>query len=157
MDKLEKLEDELFAEYGLTIDYRRVADRDGIIIIPEGRKPYIAVDRRLETRRKTAVAYHEAGHLKKGITRRTRRDELRAEQWAMKRLITLDTLIEGIKRHPRSLHELADCMNVDEGMLRNYLTYKGNTRLYQEHGDYIISFDPVILLNWKTCQIWPED
>ena len=157
MTELEKLEEELHTEYGLTIDYKRVANRDGIIITEEGQTPYIAVDKRLEDRRRTAVAYHEAGHLKRGITRRTRRDELRAERWAMKRLITLDTLIEGIKRYPRSLHELADCMNVDEDMLRNYLTYKGNTRLYQEHGDYIISFDPVILLNWKTCQIWPED
>lgn len=157
MTELEKLEDELYAEHGLTIDFRRVADQDGIIILEDGQAPYIAVDRRLEDRRKTAVAYHEAGHLQRGITRRTRKDELKAERWAMKRLITLDALIEGIKKYPQTLHELAECMQVDECMLGNYLTYKGNTRLYQEHGDYIISFNPVILLNWKTGQIWPEE
>ncbi len=157
MTELEKLEEELHTRHGLTIDYKRVADQDGIIILEEGQTPYIAVDRRLDDRKRTAVAYHEAGHLKRGIARRTRRDELKAERWAIKRLITLDTLIEGIKQHPRTLFELADFMNVDESMLENYLTYMSQKRLYQEYGDYVISYNPIILLNWRTGQIWPEE
>ena len=72
MTELEKLEEELHTEYGLTIDYKRVANRDGIIITEEGQTPYIAVDKRLEEKR-TAVAYHEAGHSKEDYTTNEKR------------------------------------------------------------------------------------
>ncbi len=41
MTKLEKLEEELHTRYGLTIDYKRVADQDGIIILEDAQTPYI--------------------------------------------------------------------------------------------------------------------
>ena len=41
MTKLEKLEEELHTRYGLAIDYKRVADQDGIIILEDGQTPYI--------------------------------------------------------------------------------------------------------------------
>lgn len=157
MTELDRLEDELKAEYDLTIEYRRIANQDGVVLVEKGKKPYIAVDKRLDDRKRTAVAYHEAGHLKYGITRRTRKDELRAERWSFHRLIKLDALIQGIKKCPGTVNELAEYMKVDEGLLRRYFTYKARTKVYEEHGDYVISYCPVILLNWRTGEMWPEE
>lgn len=157
MTELEKLEDELLEVYGLTMDNKRIAGQDGVIVLETGKAPYISIDRRLERRRKTAVAYHEAGHLRYGLTRRTRKDELRAERWSFHRLIKLDALIQGIKWCPRTVNELAEYMKVDEELLARYFTYKARTKIYEEHGDYVISYCPVILLNWRTGEMWPEE
>lgn len=157
MTELDRLEEELKAEYDLTIEYRRIANQDGVVLVEKGKKPYIAVDKRLDDRKRTAVAYHEAGHLKYGIAKRTRRDELKAEKWAFRRLISLDVLIEGIKRYPQSLYELAEDIGVDEELLRGFFVYKARTRLYEEYGDYVISYCPVIVYNWRTGQMWPQE
>jgi|LSQX01.1.fsa_nt_gb hypothetical protein len=157
MTELEKLEDELLEVYGLTMDTKRIAGQDGVIVLETGKEPYISVDRHLERRRKTAVAYHEAGHLRYGLTRWARRDERKAERWTFNKLITVEGLIKGIKQCPRTLYELADYMGIDEELLRRHLLYKAQGWVYEEHGDYVISYCPVILYNWKTGQMWPEE
>lgn len=157
MTELEKLEDELLEVYGLTMDTKRIAGQDGVIVLETGKGPYISVDRHLERRRKTAVAYHEAGHLRYGLSRCARRDERKAERWTFRRLITLDKLIEALKKHPQSLYDLADEMRIDEELLGRYFAYKARTKIYEEHGDYVISYCPVILLNWRTGEMWPEE
>lgn len=156
MTDLELLEDKLYAKYGLTIDNKSVVGQSGVILLEEGRLPYIAVDKRLGHRKQTAVAYHEAGHLHCGITKRPRRDELRADCWAFRQLIQIDDLIKGIKQQPRTVHELADIMNLDTDFLHRYLVHMSERHIYQEYKDYVISYSPIIVYNWKTGQMWPE-
>lgn len=155
MNEQERLEDYLL-EHGIRVDeidlgieglegYTRI-DSDGA---------YIAVKPCLSRFRKTAVIYHEVGHLVKGITGQPRKDERRATQWACDRLITLDRLIDGLKRSPSSVAELAGYMGVDERLLYRYLSLRAAAMEYVEHGDYVISFSPVMLYNWQTGQMWP--
>ncbi|MDI9461291.1 MAG: hypothetical protein ACOX3P_03735 [Saccharofermentanales bacterium] len=155
MNKLDVIEDEL-ANKGIRIDWYSIQGKQGYTMIEEGKAPYLAIDPRLTKRKQTAVAYHEAGHLHCGITKRPRRDELRADCWAFKQLIQVDDLIKGIKRQPRTVHELADIMDLDTDLLYHYLVHMSGRHIYQEYKDYVISYSPIIVYNWKTGQIWPE-
>ena len=154
MNELELLEEEL-AKNGIELDWYRIQENHGYLFVEKGEVPYIAIDPALTNRQKLAVALHEVGHLKRGLSSQNRRDELRADRWAFKMLIKTEALIEAIKKQPRSIYELAELMDVDSIMLHRYLISMSERRVYQEHGDYVISFCPIMLYNWRTGQIWP--
>lgn len=155
MDMLEALEDDLW-QHGIQLDQVDLGHGlDGYTRVYDNGEVYIAVNPCLPRLRKTAIAYHEVGHLVAGITGQIGKDERRANMWTFKKLIPIEKLIEGLKKLPSTVFELAEDMGVDPQFLCRFLQIQSATCGYLEHGEYVIGFDPVILYNWKTGQMWP--
>ena len=157
MDDLEFLEEQLESK-NIHIDYRRVEGLDGLYSLCADGHEVIAVAPDLTRNKKTAVAYHEAGHKYAGISGCRAKDEKAAEKWAAYQLLELKNIIYAvIKSGCRNLYELAEVINVDEDFLKN-----GLKRLSEIHGehvemdDHVVNFCPFIIYDRLTMQMWPE-
>lgn len=75
------------------------------------------------------------------------KQEKRARYWAYKRLIGIVDLVNGYKFGAKNRYELAEYLNVTEEFLENALiNYKEKYGLYYEIDNYVIYFDPLIVL-----------
>lgn len=84
------------------------------------------------TVRKTAVLAEEIGHyhLTVGdITDQTKienqKQELKARKWGARKIISDEAIIDAAMHGYREPYEIAEYLNVDEKLLKEYLQYKG--------------------------------
>ncbi len=108
-------------------------------------------------KRKTAIAYHEVGHLRSGLGATAGKNENRARRWAEIQLIHPERMIEAVIKGAHNFFDLADALDLDEELLHDFLLRMAASFEYYENGDYVISFKPIIVHNRITGQMWPDE
>lgn len=88
--------------------------------------------------------YTSYGNITDQTDIRNRKQEMVARRWAVKRLITLENLIDAFNNGVRNKHELAEHLEVTEEFLHIALDhFKGIYGYSYSLGEYTIYFDPL--------------
>lgn len=111
----------------------------------------IAINKNISTAaEKTCVLAEELGHhftscgniLNTSVTV-NRKQEVKARRWAVKRLVTLKSIIKAFEAGSRNMYEMAEHIGVTEEFLRDaFVTYNAMYGKYKKRGNYIVYFDP---------------
>lgn len=129
--------------------------------IPVTEKPFKTYDGRIKNNKiylrkdmdsvqKTCVLAEELGHYHTTVGNildqsdtGNRKQERIARLWAYKKLISLSDLIRAFQHGDRSLHEIAEFLEISEDFLRECLeTYRQKYGIGVKCGEYFISFEP---------------
>ncbi len=116
---------------------------------------YIALNKKISTTaEKTCVLAEELGHYhtssgnildQSKIT--NRKQELRARRWAVKKLITLNSLIAAYEAGVRNRHELSEYLGVTEEFIDTALEhFKGIYGYSHSVEEYTIIFSPLMVV-----------
>lgn len=119
----------------------------------------IWINKHLTTNDKICTLAEELGHYHTTVgdileqsKLSNRKQEKRARNWAYKRLVSLDSIIEAYHAGVQSKYELADFLNVTEAFLIDALNrYKEEYGVSKTIGQYTIFFEPLAVL-----EIFPE-
>ncbi|MDD2496228.1 MAG: ImmA/IrrE family metallo-endopeptidase, partial [Tissierellia bacterium] len=121
----------------------------------KGRK--IGIDKNLNTKEKKCILAEEIGHYitnvgdiidSKNVC--NRKQELRARNWALEKLIPLSSLIKASRSGCTNIYELADNLDVTEEFLRETLKYyQRKYGLFAEVGNYCIYFNPLTICKYN--------
>ncbi|BFH14549.1 hypothetical protein J6TS7_44440 [Paenibacillus dendritiformis] len=112
----------------------------------------ICINRRLSrTSEKTCILAEELGHYHTSAGNIldqsdicNRKQELRARDWACRRLVPLDKVIEAFEAGARNRYELAEHLDVTEDFIEMALNYyRRKHERYTVIRNYIIFFDPL--------------
>lgn len=151
MDKLE----DLIVEYENEVeirdtDFSKISGLKGLCI-----DNYILLDKNLTTNDKRCVLAEEIGHYKTSVGNildqnsiANRKQELTAHRWAIRKLISLDDIIEASREGICNFFELAEFLNITEEFLHNGI--EALKAIYGTHVEYngkIIQFEPLDVLD----------
>lgn len=111
----------------------------------------IAINKKIETQaEKSCVLAEELGHYfttfgdivnQDGIS--SVKQEIKAREWAYKKLITVDDLASAFNLGVRNRFELAEVLNVTEEFLEEAIQFfKAKYGMYYESDAYMIYFEP---------------
>lgn len=110
----------------------------------------IAINKKIPTtREKKCICAEEIGHARTTVGNildqsivSNRKQELRARDWAVQALLTLDDLIKAVKSGCSNFYEVADFLDVTEEFLSSALDYfKRQYGVSVHHNGYIITFN----------------
>lgn len=118
---------------------------------------YLNVDRDLRGSKAFTVLCHETGHHRTGLAGDAGKNEYRADKWAAGVLVHPFHIICALRKGCRNLYELSADRYMDEQYIKRCFgilseVYGGR----YEHGDYLLTFDPLMVLDRRTGQVWPE-
>lgn len=111
----------------------------------------IAINKNISTTvEKTCILAEELGHYYTSYGNiidcsniNNRKQEVKAQRWAAKRLVTFKSIIEAFDNGCRNMFEMAEYIGVTEKFLRDaFSTFNAMYGKYKTHGKYIIYFDP---------------
>ncbi|MHB1483605.1 MAG: hypothetical protein ACYCYI_02985 [Saccharofermentanales bacterium] len=118
---------------------------------------YLNVDRDLSGCKALSVLSHEMGHHMTGLIGDSGKNEFRADKWAANRMIDPADLISALLKGCRNFYELSRELNLDEQFIKHaIMIFSGIYGKHYEKGDHILSFDPLMVQNKISNQIWPE-
>lgn len=156
MNLYEQLEDEACKDGIDVIDYEFNSDKiKGLYC-----NGTVAIHQNIKTSTKKAcVLSEELGHhytttgniLDQSVTE-NRKQEYRARLWAYNKMIGLQGIITAYEHSCRSLHEMADYLNVTEAFLLDTINcYKNKYGLYTIVDNYVIYFEPTLSVGKLTA------
>ncbi len=155
MDAFEEMEQELFND-GVTVFRDKLPKCIGYYTNLSD-FIYLNVDRDLRGAQAFSVLSHEMGHHRAGLVGQSGKDEHRADKWAATSLIHPLHILYAVQRGCKNFYELSRDFNVDEQYMRHCLAILSEIHgEYYEAGEYILSFNPLIVQNRLTKQVWPE-
>jgi len=158
MEKVEHLESELY-DRGVDIIRKCYQGLKGYYrSYPDG-YTFMAISPGLTLAERTCVTYHEAGHhCTMQEPGQASRNESRADRWAAKRLVPVQSLIDALKNGCRNLYDVAEHIGVSENFLYKTLDiYRMLHGEYYETGEWVIAFRPTLfVLNRISEQYFPE-
>lgn len=111
----------------------------------------IAIQKTVSTQsEKSCILAEELGHYYTTVgdiidqsSAANRKQELRARLWAYNCQIGLRGIIKAFDRNCKSIHEMADCLDVTEEFLKEAITaYRNKYGICTEFDNYIIFFEP---------------
>ncbi|MBP3037947.1 ImmA/IrrE family metallo-endopeptidase [Bacillaceae bacterium Marseille-Q3522] len=78
-----------------------------------------------------------------------RKQEKRARNWAYKKLVPLNKIVQAHKQHVKNNYELAEFLGVTEQFLEEALErYRGKFGDTVSYGGYVICFNPLGVVDW---------
>lgn len=118
---------------------------------------YLNVDRDLSGSKALSVLSHEMGHHMTGLVNNSGKNEFRADKWAANKMLDPADLISALVKGCRNFYELARELNLDEQFIKHAVLIFSEVygRHYEKDG-FILSFDPLMVQNRHSNQIWPE-
>lgn len=111
----------------------------------------IAINSKISTTaEKTCILAEELGHYYTSYGNiidlsktPNRKQEIRAQHWAVKRLVTPKNIIMAFEAGCRNMFEVAEYIGVtEEFLIRAFEAYNAMYGKYKKYGKYIIYFDP---------------
>jgi Zn-dependent peptidase ImmA (M78 family) len=157
MEKIERLESYLYDQgvdvvakcyRGLKGYYRAYPDGYTIMAISPG----------LTLAERTSVTYHEAGHHHTMIDGDKSRTEARADRWAAKKLVPVQSLIDALMNGCRNSFDVAEHIGVSENFLYKKLDiYQKAHGDYLGHGEWTVWFRPLMVHNYMTDKVYPAE
>lgn len=153
MTEYEKLLDEANS-YGLIVKEKPLKANNGRIC---GNRLAIRKDM-TETEKKCTMA-EELGHYHTTVgdildqsSANNRKQELRAHDWAVRSLISLDDLIQAVKDGCRSTYDVADYLDITEDLLQDAINYyRRKYGVATHYNGYIVIF------NDYNYVVYPEE
>ncbi|WP_367387411.1 ImmA/IrrE family metallo-endopeptidase [Bacillus vallismortis] len=125
---------------------------DGIIWI---NKKLSNTEKRVILAEELGHHYTTAGHILDQTTVQNRKQELRARNWAYRKLVPLNKIIQAHKSGVKNRYELAEFLNVTEKFLEEALKrYIEEYGLYKEVNGLTICFQPLgVIEMFETFQV----
>lgn len=116
MEKVERLESYLY-DHGVDVVAKCYRGLKGYYrAYPDG-YTIMAISPGLTLAERTSVTYHEAGHHHTMIDGNHAKTEARADRWAVKKLVPIQSLIKALVEGCRNSHEVAEYLQVSEKFL----------------------------------------
>lgn len=158
MEKVERLESALY-DRGVDIVRQCYQGLKGYYrSYPDG-YTFMAISPGLTLAEQTSVTYHEAGHYcTMQEPGQESRNESRADRWAAKRLVPVQSLIDALKNGCRNLYDVAEHIGVSENFLYKTLDiYQKAHGDYLGHGEWTVWFRPLMVHNYMTDKVYPAE
>lgn len=129
----------------------------GVSVLTKDGKRFIIINPARTAAQTIVTIAHELGHHVCGLTDTPDRNESAANRWAVKRLISLQDIIDGTISGCQSYFDLADRLNLEPNFVRRSVEL-----LAQMHGreikigKYKLHLLPIWVEDMETGQFWPE-
>lgn len=117
----------------------------------------MAIAPKMTLAERTSVLYHEAGHhYTMQQPGQTDRNEARADRWAVKKLVPIQSLVTALVEGCRNSHEVAEYLQVSEKFLYKTLDiYQRVHGDYVGHGKWTLWFKPLMAHDYLADEVYP--
>lgn len=152
----ESLEEYMLTNCSVLMERVDTSKLDGYYRLYPSGFGFIAVNSRLTATDATCVAYHEAGHHHTMIDGNHAKTEARADRWAVKKLVPIQSLIDALIEGCRNSHEVAEYLQVSEKFLYKTLDiYQRVHGDYVGHGKWTLWFKPLMAHDYLADEVYP--